>query len=119
MSNNKDGELINPPVVGQGIVTNGDMFYYKEMSNERAINTLKDFQATLKYLCESVDNDAYKAYETAIKAMEKQIAKKPIGISWTHEGRVGNCPSCKKLVHELYDINGCSECLQRLKWGGK
>ncbi len=117
MSNNQDGELINPPVAGQGIVTNGDMFYYKEMPNEDAISVLKDFQGTLEYLCGGTDNDAYEAYKTAIKAMEKQIAKKPMGISWTYEGRVGNCPSCKKHVHELYDINGCGECLQRLKWG--
>lgn len=116
MSNNQDGELINPPVAGQGIVTNGDMFYTKEMSNERAINTLKDFQATLKYLCGSIDNDAYRAYETAIKAMEKQIAKKPIGMTLGFE-RTGNCPCCNRLVYELLDENGCEVCLQRLKWG--
>ena len=54
---------------------------------------------------------------TAIELVEKQIAKRPIGMSISHEGRLGNCPCCKKLVHELYDIVGCSECLQRLNWG--
>ena len=74
----------------------------------KAINSNMPTKGTYTILTE--------ALELAIEALEKQIAKRPIGMSISHEGRLGNCPCCKKLVHELYDIVGCSECLQRLNW---
>ena len=57
--------------------------------------------------------------ELALEALEKQVAKKPKGISVSHEGRLGNCPNpeCNKLVWErVVHNNGCPECLQRLDW---
>lgn len=58
-------------------------------------------------------------YRTAIEAMEKQVAKRPLGISVTHEGRVANCPCCKKFITEQLSQNGCFYCLQKLDWRNK
>lgn len=52
-------------------------------------------------------------------ALEKQIAKRPVGISLTHDGRVANCPCCKKFITEQLSTNGCFYCLQKLVWGEK
>lgn len=46
--------------------------------------------------------------------VEKATPKKPLGLSLTHDGRVGNCPFCKKLVRER-SKNIC-ECGQKLDW---
>lgn len=46
--------------------------------------------------------------------VDKATSKKPLGISLTHEGKVGNCPHCNKFVREI-DTNIC-DCGQRLEW---
>lgn len=56
------------------------------------------------------------AIQQGISALEKQVAKKPIGISLTHEQRVGNCPCCNKLVGSLIDDDICAKCGQKLDW---
>ena len=45
---------------------------------------------------------------------EKQIPKKPKGVSITHHGRVGNCPLCGSFMIE--QIKVC-DCGQKLDWG--
>ena len=55
----------------------------------------------------------------AMVSLEKQIAQRPDGISVSHDGRLGNCPNCTKLVYERVNKNGCHECLQRITWGNK
>ena len=48
--------------------------------------------------------------------VDKATPKKPKGISITHDGRVGNCPNCNKLVRECdYKADIC-ECGQALDW---
>lgn len=47
--------------------------------------------------------------------LEKQIEKLPIGISLTHEGRVGNCPNCKVLLSEPINTAVCI-CGQKITW---
>lgn len=44
----------------------------------------------------------------------KSIPKKPLGISITHDGKVGNCPCCHKFVREIDTI--ICECGQILYW---
>lgn len=46
--------------------------------------------------------------------VDKATSKKPLGISLTHEGKVGNCPYCHKFVREV-DMTIC-ECGQKLDW---
>lgn len=58
-------------------------------------------------------------YNTAIEALEKQLAKKPIEINdaYTHkigEFRVAKCPNCRKEVSDRFDV--CLECGQELDW---
>lgn len=65
----------------------------------------------------SLDVEEYEeAVQEGISALEKQVAKKPIGISLTHEQRVGNCPCCNKLVGSLIDDDICAKCGQKLDW---
>ena len=49
------------------------------------------------------------AYDIAIKALEKQVPKKPIDKLMYIE-----CPSCENVGIE--DCNYCPECGQRLDW---
>lgn len=53
---------------------------------------------------------------TVIAALEKQIPKSPKGLSITFEGKVGNCPSCNKLVRESDEKPNICNCGQRLEW---
>lgn len=58
-------------------------------------------------------------YNTAIEALEKQLAKKPIEINDAYtpkigEFRVAKCPNCGKEVSDRFDV--CLECGQKLDW---
>ena len=46
---------------------------------------------------------------------EKATAKKVRGISLTHEGRVGNCPSCGSFIRNQEQTLYC-DCGQHLDW---
>lgn len=50
------------------------------------------------------------------KLIDKEKPKRPLGMSNTHEGRVGNCPNCKKLVGENDPKPEICICGQRLDW---
>lgn len=73
---------------------------------------------------EQVQED-YKTLQEAIEKANKydeiQTPKKVKGISWTHEGKIGNCPNCNELVWKnnvkKYDDkpNICA-CGQKIKW---
>lgn len=54
------------------------------------------------------------AIKIAIKALEKQIQKKPVD----QQGfpRWGYCPNCGKTVTKSSSYVGCNWCLQRLDW---
>lgn len=50
------------------------------------------------------------------KLIDKETLKRPLGMSNTHEGRVGICPNCKKLVGENDPKPEICICGQRLDW---
>lgn len=52
------------------------------------------------------------------EAIDKQIVRRPKGISSTFEGRVGNCPFCSTLINEYRERTACS-CGQRITWKNK
>lgn len=56
-----------------------------------------------------------KAIELAIKALEKQIARKPITYNDTNRA---DCPICKATVRAIKEPfgNWCSICGQKLDW---
>lgn len=55
------------------------------------------------------------AMEIAIKALEKQISKKPIRVSIGHNGdSTDGCPVCKKEFYEK--VNFCSMCGKAIDW---
>ena len=58
----------------------------------------------------------YDVKDMAIKALEKQIAKKPVrkpNLDWTNEEVT--CPSCNRNVSEYR--NKYCDCGQKLNWG--
>ena len=66
------------------------------------------------------------AFETAIEALEKQVAKKPkphtvdveklkIGnANWCKGTTVYRCPNCNDVISRIYDF--CYHCGQALDW---
>lgn len=93
------------------------------MTFEKAIFILKDHFDKRNWCNKS---DADEALEMAIKALEKQIPKKPIieTISAsTNEPPliVGFCPNCttdRPMVTNRYDLY-CRSCGQALDWGSE
>lgn len=55
-----------------------------------------------------------RALNTAVEALERDIAKAPLNIQGNPV--YGECPSCGKTVLRYLDSNGCRQCLQRLNW---
>lgn len=58
-------------------------------------------------------------YKTAIKALEKQLPKKPIEVNDAYtpkigEFRIAKCPNCGKEVSDRFHV--CLECRQNLDW---
>lgn len=89
---------------------------------QRKIRTL-DAQKEYDEYCNPVHNEtldlAIGLYETAIKALEKQLPKKV--ENWNGQA---SCPRCKKLFGNMADIkmlrywdfDCCNHCGQRLDW---
>jgi len=73
-----------------------------------------------KVFCPKQDNSQLEEdidiYETAIEALEKQIAKKPVIYKGTNRA---DCPICGMTVRGIAKPFGgfCSKCGQRLDWG--
>ena len=58
-------------------------------------------------------------YNTAIEALEKQLAKKPREAKDAYtpkigEFRVAKCPNCRHEVSDRFDV--CLDCGQKLDW---
>lgn len=56
------------------------------------------------------------ALQMAIKALEKQIPKKPFNIEGDYTASYGNCPNCENIVCDNEDYKYCNECGQSLDW---
>ena len=87
------------------------------MTREEAVSNLKmileEVTETDEAICYVTSNDA-EALILAIKALEKQVPKKPID---NIEQEWFECPTCGKVVVTYYDgkRHHC-ECGQSLKW---
>lgn len=89
---------------------------------QRKIRTL-DAQKEYDEYCNPVHNEtldlAIGLYETAIKALEKQLPKKV--ENWNGQA---SCPRCKRLFGNMEDVkmfrdwdsDCCNHCGQRLDW---
>ncbi len=72
-------------------------------------------QEAIKYI-EQHNHIADDVKDMCIEALEKQIPKKPTGLSVNENNmRIGNCSCCKILVSDLYDKHHCL-CGQALDW---
>lgn len=62
------------------------------------------------------------AIDVAIRALEKQIPKKPVDIEviGTYKDgeiiAIGKCPVCFEHIGSATSKNGCCNCLQALDW---
>ena len=56
--------------------------------------------------------------QTLQKLVDRATPSKILGLSVDHEGLLGNCPKCKKLVFENEDkyYHRDKDCLQILDW---
>lgn len=97
---------------------------------KKAIENLEQLGSMAMEYCEDYDWDEnpigdykYIDEETLIQLkqpileiLERMTSMKPKGISITHEGRVGNCPHCHRLVREQSDNPKFCLCGQALEW---
>lgn len=56
------------------------------------------------------------ALDIAIKAMNKQIAKKPLHTTSFFDEDYDYCPCCKKIIRDFENLRICSYCGQMLNW---
>jgi len=55
-----------------------------------------------------------KSLELAIKALEKQIPKKPLeGATFKH---IGKCPDCRQIISTRSAFRNCQYCGQAINW---
>ena len=87
------------------------------MTNQEAINDLKVILSEIteceESICYITDVDA-EPLKLAIKALKKQIPKKPI-----YGAANIKCPNCGATLlyyFHLFKIDYCDECGQRLDW---
>lgn len=58
----------------------------------------------------------YEKAQIIIDALKKQIATQPLNKTVDFDGTYGDCPCCKRLVNDYYDMRICSHCGQKLDW---
>ena len=80
-------------------------------------------QEALKTLTYEVDEEGHCGYieeelHLAIKALEKQIPKKPLYENTYDDCVVYSCPACKDEKLILSGDNYCTTCGQALDWRG-
>ena len=85
------------------------------------IEAKKEFKECLELIekCYRGEVEDYKqALEIGVKALEKQIPKKPITHSNTNRA---DCPCCGATVRGIKNPFGdwCSNCSQKLDWGNE
>ena len=83
------------------------------MTENEALKLMESLQISKD--CELVKTLDFKA--TVIKALEKQIPKKPIGVCKVDgDFRVGICSICNDIVDSKQ--NYCDRCGHKLDWEG-
>ena len=87
------------------------------MTEQEAIKWVKNRLASGKTY-----DEAYQAGDMAIKALEKQIPKKPIEDNTSYSGY--KCPACNDNIyqlrsHNIYKTPNCIFCGQKLDWGNE
>ena len=92
------------------------------MDEKKIREAIEAFQGQVDWLkriddkgCEESRRCCIEYFETAIEALEKQIAKKPVIYKGTNRA---DCPICGMTVRGIAKPFGgfCSKCGQRLDW---
>lgn len=93
------------------------------MTNEEARDKLICFLAECSVWCRK--NRLTEIFETAIKALEKQIPKEPINITYNYQSvlsypyvKYWNCPNCH-IQHSDEIALFCDNCGQAIDWSEK
>lgn len=93
------------------------------MTEQEAIERLKCMRLFMQIEddrndCKFLEDD-YIANDMAIKALEKQVAKKPKCFD---DFEAFECPNCKGMIMALDDMSAHKHCLlcgQKLNWEGQ
>lgn len=93
------------------------------MTEKEAIKTLQELSLerceTFRFDCGNCDKCGVTiAYDMAIKALEKQIPKKPYDVDT--ERKTFDCPACLSKLYADEDVRDCTYCCvcgQALDWG--
>ena len=86
------------------------------MTTQEAIDTIKIAIAEVEW---EYPMDYAVAFEEAIKALEKQIPKKPIITDFFDSGCCPNCERCISWIkNEYFDFDNCPYCGQAIDWSG-
>lgn len=80
------------------------------IGNQKAIEAIKSNYPPENY------SILREALDLSIVLLEKATPKKCLGLSISHDGRLGNCPYCNKLVCEKSSKPNICECGQKLNW---
>lgn len=86
------------------------------MTEQEAIKIFKDRLELTDYRKQVPEY--YEAMELAVKALEKQMPKKPITYNDTNRA---DCPCCNSTVRGIKESfgNWCSKCGQKIDWSEK
>lgn len=88
------------------------------MTPQEAIETIKIAQAEVEW---NYPMDYAAAFDEANRALEKQIAKKPVykspfGDDDDDDCKIPFCPNCNKTITDYLKIDWCNNCGQRIDW---
>ena len=95
------------------------------MKEQEAVERLKCMRLFMQINDDSNDSkfleDDYIANDMAIKALEKQVAKKPIVKGEFGSYKIYRCPCCMEELYEDTEwgtvfFEHCTECGQKLDW---
>ena len=87
------------------------------MTENEAIEEFKQRLELIEKCYRGEVEDYKQALELGVKALEKQMPKKPIKIrgSYFGKGKGGDCPNCKAGVNSI-EYKYCRICGQALDW---
>lgn len=82
------------------------------MTTERAIEILNPEHREHYESIEIVEE----ACRMGMKALEKDILKKPLNQKEDYPGTFGLCPCCNKPLYDYANFKRCNDCGQALDW---
>ena len=87
-----------------------------------AMEYVEDYDWQENYDCgefRPLNEEDLNAHKSILQELvDKATPTKPKGLSISHDGRLGNCPNCNKIVREKDEKKNICVCGQALDWSG-